>query len=238
MSKRPVTASDSPARRIVADCWNKIGVRGDSSCPELAEHIHCRNCPVHAAAAPGLLDRELPAGHLSEWTRHVAQEKPAAEHGAQSVVVFRIGLEWLALPIIVFNEIVSVRPVHALPHRRNGVVLGLVNIRGELLACVSLRQILRLDEVVAPRTDKKRLVNARLLVMRHEGGSVVCPVDEVFGVQRYYVRELAAVPATFSKAATTYTKAILSWQGKSVGLLDESLLFYTVYRSLALATTI
>ena len=33
------------------DCWNKIGVSGDLSCPELNTHIHCRNCPVFAAAA-------------------------------------------------------------------------------------------------------------------------------------------------------------------------------------------
>jgi chemotaxis-related protein WspD len=238
MSKPPVIASDSLAHMLVNDCWNQIGVRGDSSCPELEKHIHCRNCPIHAAAAAGLLDRELPAGHLSEWTRHVAQEKPATEADSQSLVVFRIGAEWLALPTIVFKEIVGVRPVHSLPHRRNGVVQGLVNIRGELLVCVSLRQILRLDETAEPKMDKRQANDPRLLVMQCEGGSAVCPVDEVFGVQRFYLREMMAVPATSSKAATTYTQAVLSWKLKSVGLLDAHLLFYTINRGLALATTI
>ena len=52
------------ARAGLNDCWNKIGVRGDGSCPELERHAHCRNCPVYSAAAAQLLDAELPAGHL------------------------------------------------------------------------------------------------------------------------------------------------------------------------------
>ena len=39
------------ARAGLNDCWNKIGVRGDGSCPELARHVHCRNCPVYSASA-------------------------------------------------------------------------------------------------------------------------------------------------------------------------------------------
>ncbi|MFO6078862.1 hypothetical protein ACLBUY_12210, partial [Pseudomonas aeruginosa] len=41
----------------VDDCWNRIGVHGDKSCERLAEHVHCRNCEVYAAAATYLLDR-------------------------------------------------------------------------------------------------------------------------------------------------------------------------------------
>ena len=45
------------------------------------------------------------------------------------------------------------------------------------------------------------------------------------------------VPATAAKAAATYATALLSWRQKSVGLLDPQLLFHTINRSLALATT-
>jgi chemotaxis-related protein WspD len=223
-------APDS-AQTVIDDCWNRIGVHGDASCPKLETYIHCRNCPVHAAAGTVLLDRELPPGQLAEWTRHIAQEKPAPEEGAQSAVVFRIGAEWLALPTIVFREVVGARPLHSLPHRRNGVVLGLVNIRGELQICVSLRQILRLE------ADERAGDDPRFLVLRHESGSAVCPVDEVFGVERYFPRQLMPVPATAAKATATYAKAVLSWRQNSVGLLDEQLLFHTINRSLALATT-
>jgi chemotaxis-related protein WspD len=232
MAKAQQRAPDSAP--TIDDCWNRIGVRGDVSCPELETYIHCRNCPVHAAAGKALLDRDLPPGHLAEWTRHVAQEKPAPELGVQSGLIFRIGAEWLALPTAIFKEVVGARPLHSVPHRRNGVVLGLVNIRGELEICVSLRQILRLeaDGAADPASGEPRL-----MVLRHEDDSAVCPVDEVFGVERYYPRQLMPVPATAAKATATYTKAVLSWRDKSVGLLDPELLFHTINRSLALATT-
>src|SRR6185437_11805294 len=99
MPKSRPAAPDS-AQTAIDDCWNRIGVRGDFSCPKLETYIHCRNCPVHAAAGTVLLDREPQPGHLAEWTRHIAREKPAPEAGAQSVVVFRIGAEWLALPTV------------------------------------------------------------------------------------------------------------------------------------------
>ena len=35
----------------IDDCWNRIGVRGDGSCPELKQYVHCRNCPVYSAGA-------------------------------------------------------------------------------------------------------------------------------------------------------------------------------------------
>ena len=66
MSNLPANASGSSARATITDCWNKIGVRGDSSCRELEEHVHCRNCPVHAAAAVALLDREMPGQYNLE----------------------------------------------------------------------------------------------------------------------------------------------------------------------------
>src|SRR5688500_77970 len=115
----------SPA---INDCWNKIGVRGDASCAELEQHVHCRNCPTYSAAAVQVLDRELPSDYLSNWTSHFATEKAAVELDTQSAVIFRVGTEWLALSTSVFLAISEPKPIHSLPHRRNRVVLGLVNV--------------------------------------------------------------------------------------------------------------
>jgi len=218
---------------VLNDCWNKIGVRGDGSCPKLETHIHCRNCPVFSAAAVEILNRDLPANYLEEWTRQIAQEQPAVERDTQSVVVFRIGSEWFALPTAVFKEIVGVRPVHSLPHRRTGIVLGVANVRGELLVCISLRKILQLEETAVSKNETHHALNARMLFLQHEGLRAVCPVDEVFGVQRFRPEELVPIPATLAKATPTYTKSVLAWQEKTVGLLDELLLFYSMNRGLA-----
>lgn len=235
MSYVPGSAPGS-TRATITDCWNKIGVRGDASCPALEEYVHCRNCPVYSAAAVDFLDTDLPPDDLARWTRHVAQEKTVAQLDTHSVVVFRIGAEWLALPTTIFQEITSIRAIHSLPHRRNGVVMGLANIRGELLICVSLRQVLSLGETTGRKPEKQRGADARLLVMQREGGRAVCSVDEVYGIQRFHPRELMEVPATVARATATYTRAVLSWQKKSVGVLDDQLLFYTLNRSLASAT--
>lgn len=227
----------------IDDCWNRIGVAGDASCPELKQHIHCRNCPVYSAAAATLLQRDLPPGHLAAWSRHFAQKKQIEEFDTQSVVIFRISAEWIALPTSVFQEVGELRPIHSLPHRRVETVLGLANVRGELLICVSLGKLLGLEEDTAQ--ERKNLGSAyrRLVVIQHkdwehtgrdrESLRVAFPADEVHGVHRHHPQELREVPATLAKAAATYTKAMLPWRGMTVGCLDDELIFHTLSRSIA-----
>ena len=68
-------------------------------------------------------------------------------------------------------------------------------------------------------------------MLRRDGVRVVLPADEVSGVQRFHAKELKEVPTTVSKAATAHSRAVLSWSGHVVGLLDEQLLFRTLQRS-------
>ena len=232
MSNSPDTSLPF-ARAGLTDCWNKIGVRGDGSCPELERHVHCRNCPVYSASAAKLLDADLPPGHLDEWTGHFSSEQPVAEAGTHSVVIFRLGAEWLALPTTVFKEVASLRAIHSLPHRRTGTVLGLANVRGVLLVCVSLGEVLGLEKAAETKQEKARALHRRLLVISREGSRLVFPVDEIHGIHRCPPSELKEVPATVAKATATYTKAVFAWEKKTVGCLDDQLLFYTLNRSLA-----
>jgi chemotaxis-related protein WspD len=231
MNVSPDAASGFKHAAIV-DCWNKIGVRGDSSCPKLETAIHCRNCRVYSTAAVDLLDAELPPGYGAQETLEIAREKTLSEIDTHSVLIFRIGGEWLALATGALQEIVSLRPIHSIPHRRDGVLLGLANIRGELLACFSLEKILRLGDVPLLKPLNTR-VKGRLLVIQHEDQRAVCPVDEVHGIVRFHPRDLAPAPATVAKDTASYTRSLLSWADKSVGVLDGELLFHTVNRNLA-----
>jgi len=226
-------AAPHATRAAGADCWNKVGVRGDFSCPQLKQHVHCRNCPVYSAAATHLLDADPPSGYLAHWTQQVAQRSALAELTTHSVVVFRVGGEWLALATAVLIEVVSVRAVHTLPHRRNGVVLGLANIRGELLVCFSLQHILGLEEAEESHREKQRAVTGRFLVIERDGSRAACPVEEVYGIAHFHRGEITSPPTTITKAAAAYTRSVLSWQKGSIGLLDDQLLFHTVNRNLA-----
>jgi chemotaxis-related protein WspD len=216
----------------VHSCWNHVGVYGDASCPQLTQHVHCRNCPVYAAAAASLLDIQHPEGYLTQWTQEVARQHQADDGKQFSVIVFRVGGEWLALPTPVLQEIVSLRTIHSVPHRRSAAVLGLANIRGELLACFALAQVLGLEQADA-RQERQRAIAARFLVLRLDSKHAVCPVDEVHGIARFQSREARPAPATVSRATIAYTRAVLFWQSRTVGLLDEQLLFHTLNRSLA-----
>lgn len=225
----------------VNDCWNRIGVQGNRSCQELVAHIHCRNCPTYSAAASALLERELPARYLDERTDDFAQQKHDTRHDTHSATIFRIGMEWLALPTASLVEIAETRPVHTLPHRKGGFVLGLVSIRGELLICVSLGELLGLEPATVNRQEAHKDVKqaasqevyGRLLVIQGEGGRLVFPADEVHGVHRYHPSQLQQVPSTIDKLASPYATAMLRLNNRSVGCLDAQLLLYTLQRSLA-----
>lgn len=229
------------------NCWNEIGVMGDHSCPQLKTFIHCRNCTVYSAAGRGLLDREAPLGYIDEWTdlfgqtdisptgRLLETTTTQAEQTV-SVLIFRLGVEWLALSAKCFKEITQPVTFHTIPHRSNEILLGIVNIRGEILMCISLSTLLRLEipdsysDSPKSKIDLNPVVQQRMVVIEKEGNRWVFTADEVSNIQRFRSDEFKAAPAVVSQASETYTKFVLNWQSKKVNYLDDELLFYTISR--------
>src|SRR3954452_31519 len=83
----------------VDDCWNRIGVRGDRSCPELTRVVHCHNCPVFATAGRHFLDAPSPPGYLEEWTSRLAEPAEEVASDQESVLVFQLADEQLAMSV-------------------------------------------------------------------------------------------------------------------------------------------
>lgn len=220
----------------VHDCWNRIGVEGNATCRELVKYIHCRNCPVYSAAGLQLLDRPLPPDYRRERAEHYAQRKTISRPARLSVVVFRIGGEWFALPTTAFQEVAEHRAMHTLPHRRRGLALGLVNVRGELLVCASAARLLGLESsgagVPSPKSELGTVFD-RLLVAVWNGQRVVFPVAEVQGIQRFHKDEMKESPATITRSSLTYTEGVFVWGDRTVGLLDAEAFFTALNRSLA-----
>ncbi|MCX6895218.1 MAG: chemotaxis protein CheW [Verrucomicrobia bacterium] len=215
-----------PAPSAVADCWDQIGVLGgDRSCPELERFGHCRNCPTYTAAGTKLLDRPLPAGYREEWTRRFAEAKADAAAGKESVLIFRVGHDWLALPTPVFQEVAERRPIHSLPHQRNAAVLGLANVRGELLVCVSLARLLGLP--VAEKTEG-RPACARLLVAGWHGQRTAFPVDEISGITRFQPPEIRPLPARGVRPGAALMRGVLAAADRPAGVLDAEMFFSLV----------
>ena len=126
-------------------CWDRIGVQGDRSCPKLAAAIHCRNCPVFSAAGQQLFEREAPPEYVDECTRRLTAADEVAGSDGHSLLLFRVGPEWLAIDTQAVVEVVEPRPIHRVPHRTDRLLLGLANIRGELHLCISLRELLGIE---------------------------------------------------------------------------------------------
>src|SRR3954470_16872644 len=96
----------------VEDCWNRIGVRGDRSCVELAKVVHCYNCQVFAGAGRRFLDAPSPPGYLDEWTQRLAAPADESVSDLLGVVIFRLGEEWLGLRVGALVEVTGPRRVH------------------------------------------------------------------------------------------------------------------------------
>lgn len=211
-----------------ADCWNRIGVWGDRSCPELVQVVHCRNCPVFAAAGRRFLDGPSPEGYLEEWTERLALPIEATATDVQSVLIFRLGDEWLALRVQVLVEVTTPRPIRRVP-RRAGLLAGLVNIRGELHLCVRLAQLLGIASgprgqdtgAGGPESDNA----SRLLVACCDSDRWVFPVDEVDQVYRFSQAGLTEAPATLARSNSRLTQGVFVWRERPIGYLDDARLF-------------
>jgi len=217
----------------LADCWNHIGVWGEATCPELQQVVHCRNCPVYAAGGHQLLECEPPEAYLHEWTHVLAQETGEVRAAdALSVLIFRLGMAWLALPTHVCKEVTEMRAIHTLPHRSGRILLGLVNIRGEIHLCISLSQLMGLEQAHDPSETMRHKAYKRLVVMERERDRWVFPVDEIHGIYDFHPRAVQHAAVPVAKTTPTFTMGILDWQDKRVGYLAPEPLFSALHREI------
>jgi len=223
-----LVAKPANAEPEVTACWSESGVYGDGSCVELQKFVHCRNCPVYSAAGLRLIDRGLPPNYRNEWTRHFAKEKRIPEAGSASVIMFRIQSEWLALPTHHFQEVAEKRPIHSVPNRPGGIVLGLANVRGELVICMSLGHLLQIEQMVP--LEVVRADYQRLLVVVWETSKLAFPVQEVHGPNRFNPQGL---PTTGARPHARYAQGMLDWENRPVSLLDAEQLLSNLTRCLA-----
>jgi chemotaxis-related protein WspD len=194
-----------------------------------------------SASQPSLLDRAIPPDYLQERTQILAQpvgfRNPALTTRSQSpnqpgdvlsVMMFRLGSEWFAMPVCLLHEITRPAPIHTLPHRSNEIFLGVVNNRGEVLPCVSLSQFLQVAMPLDPTYS--RINQRRLIIVNQPDIRWAFPVDEVRRVHRVASQDLHPPPVVVAKAQQTYTQGIIHWRDVKVNYLDAERLLTTLDR--------
>ena len=224
-----IIGSESPD--AIEDCWNHIGVVGDQSCPKLPANVHCRNCDVYAGAAQRNLQRPVDAHYQQDWASHFRQLGADGDVRDSSVLVFRIGREWLALPTRVFDSVAPQAAPHALPHRSGRGLAGIVNIGGKLYPCMSLAQLLGIDEQGAPAA-KGRHTFARLLLMRWEEQAYALPVADLHGIVRFSSAKVQAPAATINKGLSRFLSGVITEGDMRIGCLDTALIGFQLARLL------
>lgn len=187
------------------------------------------------SSAAKLLNRKAPSDYISEWTEILMKEKESKDEKAAketSVLIFRLYDEWLALPVYVFREVVEYRTIHRIPHRTNPILLGTVNMRGQLRLCISLHHLLQIepsgDWVIAEELMKHDL----MLLIEKDNERWVFPSDDIFGILLCDYNNLQNVPVTVAKSTANYLRGIFEHQNKQIGILDEELVFFSLRRSI------
>jgi chemotaxis-related protein WspD len=174
--------------------------------------------------ARGFFDRKAPADYLAEWSHRLALPEERRDRDLLSLLIFRLGREFLAVETSALVEVTHTQPVHLIPHRSTDVLLGLVNIRGQLRICVSAHGLLGVDigplaasDSHGPPVDALR----RMMILQDRLQQWVFPVEEVLGVHRLAQTGLREVPSTFGRMSS-FTRAVFTWSDRTVGVLDEA----------------
>lgn len=177
-----------------------------------------------------LLDRLPQEEYLASWGEFLQQEKKVVvESSKGSILLFRLGTEWLGLAISVLEEVLESRPVHTVPNRPNHIFLGVVNVRGQLKLCVALHRLLEITsgwETAVPGEVERGYRRFHRMLAIKQGSTVwVFPVDEVYGALSYEGGHLLNLPTTVSKSTANYLKGLWQWNERSIAIIDEELLF-------------
>lgn len=182
------------------------------------------------ASVNKLLGRSADVEYIEEWAQLLAQtiNGPKELHEV-SVVIFRIGNDWLGLSTDVFVEVAETRHIHRIPHCNNPVILGLANLNGQLKICFSLDRLLEIEfEMEEDSLGKVK----RLIVIKKEEEFWIFPANEVYGIHYCESIQIENVPINISKSASNFLKGVLHWNERTVGYLDEDVLFYRLKKEM------
>ena len=205
----------------VSDCWNRIGVwrKGQDICPELSNVAHCRNCQVYIEAGLTLLDREISDEYIEENSVKYKEAKSQDVDTDVSCIVFRSGTEWYAISSKFLNEICEVGDIHSIPHNRNPLISGMVNIRGEIEICLAFHEI-----NIQNLHKLEQTSNARMLVINLDSGKYVYRADEVMGIFKISQNHLRQTPSSISADKSHFVTMIFDYNEQTVGLIDPCLM--------------
>ena len=129
------------------------------------------------------------------------------------LVGFKLGEEEFGIDIINVNEIIKMQKITSIPNAPSDI-LGIVNIRGKIIAVVDTRLKLGIY-------PKEFDYETRIIILEFNKKPIGFIVDEVTEVLRISKKTLNDVPDMVStKMNTDYIKSIANIEDKIIILLD------------------
>lgn len=198
--------------------------------PSLLQGISIRS----GSKADEFFERPPSQDYLAAWKKALSEPEPDTGEPSEilSVVIFRLGKEWLALATACCKEVTHRRPVHTIPHRSGRVFQGVVNLEGELRLYVALHELLQIETSIEFQNSRMPYQRNRMMTIAKAGEIWAFPVDEIDGIQRLDTLKIENVPVNVAKCASNFFRGIVRIHTKCIGLLDEELLFSSLKRSL------
>lgn len=136
---------------------------------------------------------------------------------AERDVIFLVGKEEYGLDVQMVTAIEPMMDIVPVPNAP-ACVLGLMNLRGEVIPVYSLRKRFGFEEV----SDKEK---NKLIVARYDDKSIAFKVDEVIEMIDFGDGMLSDTPVITKSPRTAYVRAVANKQGKLVLLLEPSQMY-------------
>lgn len=136
---------------------------------------------------------------------------------AETDIIFSIGEEEYGFDVqlvTAIEPITDIVPVPNAPAR----VLGLMNLRGEVIPVYSLRRKFLMEECEGSARSK-------LIVTQYNGKPLAFKVDEVLEMVDFPDEAITQTPIIAKSAQTAYVRAIANKQGKLVLLLNPASMY-------------
>lgn len=131
---------------------------------------------------------------------------------ATKQVIFKLGEEEYGFDIMFVNAIETYTGVIPVPNAPENI-LGILNLRGEVIPVYSLRAKFGLPEQASNESQ--------LIVTRTKNMLVGFQVDSVREIVEIGARQISDVPVIVKSEKTAYAKAVANINGRMVILLDH-----------------
>lgn len=136
---------------------------------------------------------------------------------AERDIIFCIGEQEYGIDVQLVTAIESMTDIVPMPNAPE-CILGLMNLRGEVIPVYSLRKRFLLEEYTDPTKNK-------LIVTRYNGTPLAFKVDDVLEMCDFEEEQVTDPPLLTKNVQTAYVRCVANKSGKLVLLLDPASMY-------------